>query len=471
VTALLLNLILLVQGLPALPGQSGTVMGNLRTATGAPAVGVRVSAMAKPDNPADLSSASSLTSLAETDETGQFRIENIPPGSYYIVAGRVDMPTYFPGTNDVRGGRLVAVAAGETVFGIDFAIAESSFRLVGNSSNSGPAVTVRFKVEDNGKLPVSSGGGFTTIRLTRPADGVNTDVQLNQSTTVTQTTSAGFRVSVENLPADYEVKSMTYGSVDLTKDPLRVGVVGGTASFSTAAVSGPPGTTVIRIISFGPSTNSTFTLSTMLGASAASPTEIMVTLAKKQPTSGNSGVRVTGRARAGEIREIYLSGVHGTLFEDGTFEFHGVPPGRHSVATVDTPGRALGASIIVGTADLNGVDLDDVPVLPSDVRMPKSPGSAGLHPAGSVLSPASFRGRVVDETSGEPLVGALVIISGSRYLLDEDGRVEITRLLPGHYDVEIQARAHPPAIRSFDLDETNVETEWKIQNSVGVRLL
>jgi hypothetical protein len=116
----------------------------------------------------------------------------------------------------------------------------------------------------------------------------------------------------------------------------------------------------------------------------------------------------------------------------------------------------------VGTQDLSGVELDDVPILPSDIQLPKNSGSAGVHPAGSVLSLASLHGRVVDETSGEPLIGALVIVSGSKYLLDEDGRIEITRLLPGHYVVEIQARGRPPAFRSFDLEETNVEAEWKI---------
>jgi hypothetical protein len=419
--------------------------------------------MVKPDNPADVVSAASLTSLAETDEAGRFRIENIPPGNYYIVAGRVDQPTYYPGTAEIRGGRLIAVAAGETVSGIDFSVADSSFRVAGVSSSSGVTVTVRFKVDDNGKLPVSSGGGITTIRLTRVADGVRTDVAMNQSTTVFQPSAAGFRVSVEQLPADYEVKSMTYGSLDLTTTPLRVGMTNNSTTGLTRVTDSLGRVVIVGTFQvFSTSTNLAFTLSTMLGAPAASPNEIVVTLGRKPSAQDSHGVRVSGRARPSEVREIYLSGKPGTLFSDGTFEFADVPAGLHPIATIDTPGRALGAAIIVGSQDVSGVELDDVPILPADIQTQKPPGSAVAQHQGTVIPLATFHGRFVDEATMEPLVGALLIVSGSKYLLDEDGRVEITRLLPGHYDVEIQIRGHAPAMRSFDVQESNLEVEWKI---------
>jgi len=47
VIAFLLTL-LMVQGIPALPGQSGVVSGVVRTSEGTPAAGVRVSAMVPP---------------------------------------------------------------------------------------------------------------------------------------------------------------------------------------------------------------------------------------------------------------------------------------------------------------------------------------------------------------------------------------------------------------------------------------
>ena len=45
------------QGIPAFPGQSGTVSGIVRTSAGMPAAGVRVSAMVPPEAAADAASA------------------------------------------------------------------------------------------------------------------------------------------------------------------------------------------------------------------------------------------------------------------------------------------------------------------------------------------------------------------------------------------------------------------------------
>jgi len=89
---------LITQGIPVLPNQGGTVTGILRTSSGTPAAGVRVSALARPEATKDLSTSAALASLAETDASGRYRLENIPPGRYYIVAGNIDVPTFYPGS-------------------------------------------------------------------------------------------------------------------------------------------------------------------------------------------------------------------------------------------------------------------------------------------------------------------------------------------------------------------------------------
>jgi hypothetical protein len=73
---------LLAQEAPVLINQNGTVAGVLRDSSGAPAVGIRVSALARPDEIKDLAAASSFGALAETDSAGRFRLENVPPGRY-----------------------------------------------------------------------------------------------------------------------------------------------------------------------------------------------------------------------------------------------------------------------------------------------------------------------------------------------------------------------------------------------------
>src|SRR6187399_2024676 len=120
--ALLLILTLVSQGLPVSQAQTGTVTGTLKTELGTPAVGVRVGAMLRPDSEMEISNASALASIAETDAAGRFRLENIPQGRYYITAGRVDFPTYFPGTQLMSSGTPLLVKSGDTISGIDFVV-------------------------------------------------------------------------------------------------------------------------------------------------------------------------------------------------------------------------------------------------------------------------------------------------------------------------------------------------------------
>src|SRR5262252_6440994 len=125
---------LAVQGVPVVPNQTGTVTGSLKTAAGTPAAGVRVSALSKPESVVDLNEASSLAGIGETDASGRFRLENIPPGRYYIVAGNIDVPTYYPGVVNVREGKDILVAPGVTIPGIDFVLNNVS---VGRAISSG----------------------------------------------------------------------------------------------------------------------------------------------------------------------------------------------------------------------------------------------------------------------------------------------------------------------------------------------
>jgi hypothetical protein len=101
--ALLPALMLFSQGTPLL-SENGTISVVLKTSSGQPAVGVRVAAMAIPESKLDAITGAEMASLVTTDEAGRYRLENIPPGRYYITAGRVDFPTYFPGALDMAYG-------------------------------------------------------------------------------------------------------------------------------------------------------------------------------------------------------------------------------------------------------------------------------------------------------------------------------------------------------------------------------
>src|SRR6188768_2705736 len=125
---------LILAALLQLQSPNGTITGRLMSAPGVPAVGVRVTAkpIAETATPA---SADVLLSISQTDSAGRYRLENVPPGRYYITGGLVASPTYFPGTAAIGDATAFAVTAGSTASVPDFTVQRASVLLL-------PATTV-----------------------------------------------------------------------------------------------------------------------------------------------------------------------------------------------------------------------------------------------------------------------------------------------------------------------------------------
>src|SRR5262249_54418273 len=104
----------------------GTVIGTVRTNTGDLAAGVRVTANRADSAGNTLRPVSNVTT---TDDSGQFRIENLAPGNYYLAAGRADLPTFYPGTLEIEKGTAVSVRSAAVVSAINFAVREVSIPL------------------------------------------------------------------------------------------------------------------------------------------------------------------------------------------------------------------------------------------------------------------------------------------------------------------------------------------------------
>src|SRR6185503_5387221 len=102
--SILLAAALFLQGPRLLQPGSGIVTGTIQIEGGAAAAGVRVGAMA-PDDP------SSLVSVTETDAAGHYRLTNVPEGKYFIVAGRLESLSYYPGGTDREKATPVTVEA------------------------------------------------------------------------------------------------------------------------------------------------------------------------------------------------------------------------------------------------------------------------------------------------------------------------------------------------------------------------
>jgi 5-hydroxyisourate hydrolase-like protein (transthyretin family) len=99
---------------------TGSVTGTIRDATGKPQAGVRVAALAVP-SPGETRPADVLVSIRETSESGGYALE-VPTGSYYIVAGRVDRPTYYPNATSPDRATVLSVTSGSRMAGIDFEV-------------------------------------------------------------------------------------------------------------------------------------------------------------------------------------------------------------------------------------------------------------------------------------------------------------------------------------------------------------
>jgi hypothetical protein len=99
---------------------TGSIAGQIRFNDGSPAVDVRV-AVVDFSAAADSSEVSVIGST-RSDSAGNYQIDVIPPGSHYVMAGILEDPVYFPGTDNRSEATLVTVLRGGALRNLDFQI-------------------------------------------------------------------------------------------------------------------------------------------------------------------------------------------------------------------------------------------------------------------------------------------------------------------------------------------------------------
>jgi len=423
---------LAAQGIPTSPNQTGTVMGSLRSSTGVPAAGVRVSALSKPEALTELNESSSLAGIAETDASGRFRLENIPPGRYYIVAGRIDLPTFYPGVVNANEGMVILVTAGMTVPGIDFVLNNVSVGRAISAGSPAPSwvVPIQTRIEGGGKIPMFEGGWFPVLRLAR-TDSARIETPLSATNVTVPNPEYG--ATVENLPEGYTLRSFTFGSTDLRTSALQLV---------------PPGTVPPR------------------AALMPVPQIISIVLERKKEPA-QTGVRITGQIHGDPNRSIYISNSPGAMYADGTFEFVGVPAGRHAIVTLDNPGRerALAASIVVGDRDQLNLELEETSIAPLVSGHTQAPLPAGDLAPNTRIPLAAIRGRVVDGPTGRPMDAGRVVVNSDyafTFSLGDDGRFEVPRLLPGKYVLDVVAFGIGSISKTVILEDKDTQLDLTI---------
>lgn len=420
-----------------------------------------------------------MAAIAQTDAEGRYTLENIPPGRYVIAAGRLDLQTYYPGTQALSDARVIAITAGAVVTDINFVMNSASFGRASEFPGARPLVNtavvpVKVVVEGGGKLPLSANGRFAAIRFEVYATVLRVPIDSN-SVSIPGGGSTDVQVVVEDLPEYYEVKSVTYGTTDVTRGMFKLTAanfappIGYVVTMPTPpSVSQPASQTPSALAALQTalqtylSTLSVGTLGIAAQAAASPPSTVTVTISEK-PLVRGFGSRVTGSLGAPGKRQIYISGKPGVVYSDGTFEFRGVAPGRHLIATANNLSLALAAMVVVGDADVNGVELKETFLLPDDIREPKDPLPAGNLPPGTTVVLPRIRGVVLDETTKEPIrEGEVAIRSGdsSRTVpIDENGHFETFALLPGTYNLRLQIFAHSTIGPTLVIEDKDIELQ------------
>jgi len=167
-------LLLLLQGATATPARPGVVSGRLQTRDGGAAAAIRISALpAPPPNilPSDGQNYYSTTAPASTtltDTQGRYRLTNLAPGRYFILASVFGYPTFYPATTSADRATVITVGADSPVEGIDFTVllppgGRVSGRVDTPPSASTPEKAVLSGVELGELLesPVGADGSFT----------------------------------------------------------------------------------------------------------------------------------------------------------------------------------------------------------------------------------------------------------------------------------------------------------------------
>jgi hypothetical protein len=499
--ALLLSLVVAFQGIPAQARQDGMVSGVLKDAEGRPIAGVRMAAITRSESREDAIASPSMAGLAETDEQGRYVLNGLPPGRYFIAAGRLDVQTYYPGTSNMALAKEVTIPPGLVVSGIDFTLGDSSVGrpyATGIPSGKGVAIPVRVIVEGGGKTPVSMNGKFVTLKLDAGTDVIERPIN-NTTVDVPGLSTTAYRVTVENLPDSYAVKAITYGTSDLLTNPFQLSPLTLPGPSILAQFGFPPQdpsalqayldgirtvlarqspTTVQGVLAAAEEFaqdplnggagehDPAHALERMLSAprpGQPAPSVLNITLGRVS-TGAVPGVRISGRLGVRGSRSVFVSGIAGTVYSDSTFEVYGVPPGRHTIVTRHNPigVNPLAASVVVENSNLDGIVLEETTLLPIGALAPSPPRPAGGHPAG-IVPLARFTGTLVEEASRKLIPeGKVVVTNGyasAAFPVDAEGRFEMPPLVPGAYNFEVEVFGHASLKQSLEIDDKDVKIE------------
>jgi hypothetical protein len=151
----------------------GAITGRILHTDGTPAIGVSIGAVPAPQilRATNAGGGITLSGIVQSDGNGRYRIDNVAPGEYYVVAGAPQMglsdvymttPSYFPGASTRAGARLARVDSGATL--------EADLRLQEPAPPPTPSFTVSGRIA--GPLGLPAEAKVVSVKLIIPAQTI-----------------------------------------------------------------------------------------------------------------------------------------------------------------------------------------------------------------------------------------------------------------------------------------------------------
>jgi Carboxypeptidase regulatory-like domain len=375
----------------AAPPRPGVVTGQLQTPQGAPAAAIRVSALpAPPPNilPSDGQNYYASTAPAGTtlsDAQGRYRLTNLAPGRYFIVASVFGYPTFYPSGTNADRATVVTIGADKPSEGVNFSVQMPAGGRVSGRVNTAAAPGVQEKAVLSGvalgellESPIGSDGGFTFGHLPKGA------YLLSLFPAVPGMPSRTFRVEESDVRVDLvrpTLRSVS-GRIVVKSGPLPYGWLGfeTVSSYETAHIdpdgtfrtqlqparhkvelAGMPGGYSLSSVRLG---NQDLTQGVTVGSSDVTGLVITVSPPTNLPKLRGkvTGVPAASLASAKvELTGHIVGAMEAAVKPDGTFEFPAVTPGSYRA-------RVPQAAAIPSTIVVIGWEDTDVQLSPAAAR-------------------------------------------------------------------------------------------------------
>lgn len=313
--------------------QGGVISGRIVSFDGTPAAQKRVVAQAVLERADVALGASMLAGLTQTDNDGQFRLENVPPGRYYIVLDPLEVPSYFPGVTKPERATIVSVADGSVIQGMDFKIPDfDGGKVYGRLAPPPRPLTSAVVVEmsKNPNLSALSGASVLQAILNLPP---NAAITVSAAGIITSLNSSQTVSTAVNADGTFEFPKARKGSYIISTNP-GIGL-------STRAVDIDDAD--LRDIDLAAGTAAAITRgATVRGHVVGNPIPELI----DDLTVALAGRSITGAPRV-------------PVNPDGSFTFTNVQPGAYSAITIPSPNVDRQTAVSVGSQDI-----DDLQVVP-----------------------------------------------------------------------------------------------------------